>query len=70
VSGRGAKAAGRHQAVSGYWHSLATLACWCRILSYIDSALATASPPSAAHSREELVNWPCPAPALFRTRDA
>ena len=27
----GAKAAKRHQAVSGYWHSLATLARWCRI---------------------------------------
>ena len=30
VSERGAKAAKRHQAVSGYWHSLATLARWCR----------------------------------------
>jgi hypothetical protein len=26
VSERGAKAAKRHQAVSGYWHSLTTLA--------------------------------------------
>ena len=40
VSERGAKAAGRHQAVSGYWHSLATLARWCRIRSYLDSAAA------------------------------
>jgi hypothetical protein len=24
----------RHQAVSGYWHSLATLARWCRIRSH------------------------------------
>jgi hypothetical protein len=40
VSERGAKAAKRHQAVSGYWHSLATLARWCRIRSYLDSAIA------------------------------
>ena len=54
VSERGAKAAERHQAVSGYWHSLATLARWCRIRSYLDSAAATASPhstPSAPPSR-------------------
>ena len=40
VSERGAKAAKRHQAVSGYWHSLATLARWCRIRSFLDSAAA------------------------------
>ena len=40
VAKRGAKAAKRHQAVSGYWHSLATLARWCRIRSYLDSAAA------------------------------
>ncbi len=40
VSERGAKAAKRHQAVSGYCHSLATLARWCRIRSYLDSAAA------------------------------
>jgi transposase len=40
VSERGAKAAKRHQAVSGYWHSLTTLARWCRIRSYLDSAIA------------------------------
>ena len=40
VSERGAKAAKRHQAVSGYWHCLATLARWCRIRSYLDSAAA------------------------------
>ena len=39
VSERGAKAAKRHQAVSGYWHSLATYR-WCRIRSYLDSAAA------------------------------
>jgi hypothetical protein len=38
VSERGAKAAKRRQAVSGYWHSLATLARWCRLRSYLDSA--------------------------------
>jgi hypothetical protein len=36
VSERGAKAAKWHQAVSGYWHSLATLARSCRIRSYLD----------------------------------
>jgi transposase len=40
VSERGAKAPKRHQAVSGYWHNLATLARWCRIRSYLDSAAA------------------------------
>jgi hypothetical protein len=30
----------RHQAVSGYWHSLATLARWCRLRSYLDTAAA------------------------------
>ncbi|HEY2268406.1 MAG TPA: IS66 family transposase [Streptosporangiaceae bacterium] len=40
VSERGAKAARRHQAVSGYWHSQRTLARWCRIRSYLDSVTA------------------------------
>jgi hypothetical protein len=30
----------RHQAVSGYWHSLGTLARWCRLHSYLDTAAA------------------------------
>ena len=38
VSERGAKAAKRHQVVYGYWHTLITLARWCRIRSYLDSA--------------------------------
>ena len=38
ISERGAKAAKRHQAVSGYWHTQTTLARWCRIRSYLDSA--------------------------------
>jgi hypothetical protein len=40
VSERGAKAAKRHQAVSGYWHTQTTLARWCRFRSYLDSASA------------------------------
>jgi hypothetical protein len=40
VSEQGAKAAKRHQAVSGYWHTQQTLARWCRIRSYLDSATA------------------------------
>ncbi len=40
VSERGAKAAKRHQAVSGYWHSLAALGRWCRLRSYLDTAAA------------------------------
>jgi len=40
VSERGAKAARRHQAVSGYWHSPGTLARWCRLRSYLDTAAA------------------------------
>jgi transposase len=37
-SEQAAKAAKRHQAVSGYWHAPRTLARWCRICSYLDSA--------------------------------
>ena len=40
VSERGAKKAKRHQAVSGYWHSLPMLSRWCRLSSYLDSAAA------------------------------
>jgi transposase len=46
VSEQGVKAAKRHQAVSGYWHTQATLTRWCRIRSYLDSA--------AAHGRTAL----------------
>jgi hypothetical protein len=38
VAERGAKAAKRHQAVPGYWHTLTTPARWCRVRSYLDSA--------------------------------
>ncbi|HXZ75654.1 MAG TPA: hypothetical protein VEH31_32950, partial [Streptosporangiaceae bacterium] len=34
------KAAKRHQVVSGYWHTNRTLARWCRIRSYLDTAAA------------------------------
>jgi hypothetical protein len=37
-SERAAKGPKRHQAVSGYWHTQATLARSCRIRSYLDSA--------------------------------
>jgi hypothetical protein len=57
VSERGAKAAKRHQAVSGYWHSLATLARWCRIRSYLDTAAAHGIP--ALHAiRDALAGKP------------
>jgi hypothetical protein len=46
ISEQGVKAAKRHQAVSGYWHTQETLARWCRIRSYLDSA--------AAHGRTAL----------------
>ena len=39
ISERGARAAKRHQAVSGYWHTQTTLARWCGIRSYLDSAM-------------------------------
>jgi hypothetical protein len=35
---RAVKGPKRHQAVSGCWHTLATLARWCRIRTYLDSA--------------------------------
>jgi transposase len=37
-SEQAARAAKRHQAISGYWHTHRTLARWCRIRSYLDSA--------------------------------
>jgi hypothetical protein len=55
VSERGAKAAKRHQAVSGWRHSLATLARWCRIRSYLDTSAAhgiSAIDAAATPSRE------------------
>jgi hypothetical protein len=65
VSERGAKAAKRHQAVSGYWHSLATLARWCRIRSYLDSAAAHGiTALGAIRSAVEGKPWLPPLPAI------
>jgi transposase len=41
---RAVKAPKRHQAVSGYWHTLATLARWCLIRSYLTSAASHGIP--------------------------
>jgi transposase len=65
VAERGAKAAKRHQAVSGYWHTLGTLARWCRIRSYLDSAAAHGT--TALHAiRDALAGepWLPPLPAV------
>jgi hypothetical protein len=65
VSERGAKAAKRHQAVSGYWHSLTTLARWCRIRSYLDSAAAYGSTAlDAIRAAIEGKPWLPPLPAV------
>ena len=65
VAERGAKAAKRHQAVSGYWHSLATLARWCRIRSYLDSAAAHGiTALDAIRAAIEGKPWLPPLPAL------
>ena len=65
VSEQGAKAAKRHQAVSGYWHSLATLARWCRIRSYLDSAAAHGiTALEAIRAAIERRPWLPPLPAL------
>jgi transposase len=65
VSERGAKAAKRHQAVSGYWHSLPTLARWCTVRSYLDSAAAHGvTALDAIRSAIEGKAWLPPLPAL------
>jgi hypothetical protein len=65
VSERGAKAAKRHQAVSCYWHSLATLARWCTVRSYLDSAAAHGTTAlDAIRSAIEGKPWLPPIPAL------
>jgi transposase len=65
---RGAKAAKRHQAVSGYWHSLATLGRWCRLRSYLDSAAAHGITALDAISSAITGNpWLPPLPALARS---
>jgi hypothetical protein len=40
LAGIDAKAAKRYQAVSGYWHNQRTVARWCRVRGYLDSAAA------------------------------
>jgi transposase len=65
VSERGAKAAKRHQAVSGYWHSLATLTRWCRLRSYLDSAAAHGTAAlDAVRAAIEGKPWLPPLPAV------
>ena len=65
VSERGAKAARRHQAVSGYWQSLPTLARWCRLRSYLDSAAAHGiTALDAIRAAIEGKPWLPPLPAL------
>ena len=65
VAERGAKAAKRHQAVSGYWHTLGTLARWCRIRSYLDSAAAHGiTALDAIRAAIEGKPWLPPLPAL------
>jgi transposase len=65
VAERGAKAAKRHQAVSGYWQSLATLARWCRLRSYLDSSAAHGiTALSAVRAAIEGKPWLPPLPAI------
>jgi transposase len=65
VSERGAKAAKRHQAVSGYWHSLGTLARWCRLRSYLDSTAAHGvTALGAVRAAIERKPWLPPLPAI------
>jgi transposase len=65
VSERGAKAAKRHQAVSGYWHSPATLARWCRLRSYLDTAAAhVVTALDAIRAAIEGKPWLPPLPAI------
>ena len=64
ISERGAKAAKRHQAVSGYWHSLDTLARWCRLRSYLETATAHGiTALDAIHSALAGKPWLPPLPA-------
>jgi transposase len=65
ASERAVKAPKRHQAVSGYWHSLATLARWCRIRSYLSSAASHGlSAIDAITAALEGKPWQPPLPAI------
>ena len=62
---RAVKGPKRHQAVSGYWHTLATLDRWCRIRSYLDSAANHGlSALNAIRAALEGKPWLPPLPAL------
>jgi transposase len=62
---RGAKAARRHQAVSGYWHSLSTLGRWCRPHSHLDTAAAHGTTAlDAIRAAIERNPWLPPLPAI------
>ena len=65
ASERGARAAKRHQAVSGYWQSPATLSRWCRIRSYLDSTAAHGTAAlDAVRAALEGKPWLPPLPAV------
>jgi hypothetical protein len=59
---RGAKAARRHQAVSGYWHSLATLARWYASAATWIRPPSTASPHSTPSTTQLLETRAAAAP--------
>jgi transposase len=62
---RAVKAPKRHQAVSGYWHTLETLARWCRIRSYLTSAAGHGIPVlDAIRTAIEGRPWLPPLPAI------
>jgi len=62
---RAVKAPKRHQAVSGYWHTLETLARWCRMRSYLTSAANHGIPVvEAIRTAIEGKPWLPPLPAI------
>lgn len=66
ASERAVKGPKRHQAVSGYCHSLATLARWCRIRSYLTSAAShDLSVLDAVRTAIEEKPWLPPLPAII-----
>jgi hypothetical protein len=61
---RAVKMPKRHQAVSGYWHTLSTLERWCLIRSYLTSAAGHGiSAPDAIRAAIEGKPWLPPLPA-------
>jgi hypothetical protein len=62
ASGQAIKGPKRHQAVSGYWHTLATLTAYCRIRSYLVSSRGHGiTPTDAIHTALAGTPW-LPAP--------